>query len=75
MRPNSQKVFVIVSDDESDVPYTQFKNLYDTLYNPQSLTVYGWIGLGPDLSPCQARTGVQYQSLATAAGGRDVQYL
>lgn len=70
LRQNSQKVFVIVTDDESRIAQTAFKTVYDSIYSPTSLNVFGWIGLGAAESSCQAATGSQYMALAQATGGQ-----
>lgn len=69
LRADSHKVVVMVTDDESSVPMTDFLDVYSESFDRSTVTVYGWVGLGGNLSPCQARTGTQYSSLATATGG------
>jgi hypothetical protein len=69
LRPDSKKVLVIVSDDESSIAESSFRAVYDSLYAPDSLSVYGWVGLGAAVSPCQARTGTQYLNLASLKFG------
>jgi len=68
LRPNSQKILVAVTDDESIISETEFKAVYDSLYSPSSLTVFGWVGMG-SVSPCQARTGQVYANLSSLTGG------
>lgn len=69
LRPNSQKVVVMVTDDESAMAKNDFLSAYNSLYAGSSLTLFGWIGLG-SASPCQARTGTVYMELAAATGGQ-----
>lgn len=69
LRANSQKVLVIVTDDESRIAQSSFKSVYDSIYTPSSLNVFGWIGLSAAESPCQAATGNQYMALSQSTGG------
>ncbi len=69
LRPDSHKVFVLVTDDESKLKSGDFLTRFDSIYPNGALTVYGFIGLG-EVSPCQAKTGTQYIDLAAATGGQ-----
>lgn len=69
LRPDSEKVVVIVTDDESSMPQTEFVDIFSSIYNKQDLTLYGWIGLNENDSPCQAKTGLTYKNLAAETGG------
>lgn len=69
LRENSKKVFVVVSDDESDIENEQFTAAFRQTFPSQEMTLFGFIGLGASQSPCQARTGERYKRLASETGG------
>lgn len=68
-RNNSKKVFVIVSDDNSTMSASNFQKAFEESFPGETATVFGFVGLGASLSPCQAKTGAQYQSLTASTGG------
>jgi len=68
-RANAHKVVIMVSDDDSIIPFTDFHSLFQSVYPNQGLTFFGFVGQGAALSPCQARTGQQYINYAQATGG------
>lgn len=68
-RTDSQKVLVMVTDDESNMTGASFQSYFQSIYPGQSMIIYGFIGLGKTLSPCQANTGTVYQGLSSSTGG------
>lgn len=69
-RPNSKKVFVIVSDDESEMSPQSFTSAFKQTYPGQNFSLFGFVGLGSSQSPCQAQTGSQYVELAQQNQGQ-----
>lgn len=70
LRPDAQKILIMVTDDDADIPFTQFLDDFRAAFPNQGITAFGFIGLGAALSPCQARTGTQYIQFAQATGGQ-----
>ncbi len=72
-RPGARKAFIFVTDDKSDMTSTNFFSVVNATLPGQSVTVSGFVGLGRGVndlpSPCQEKTGVQYQEMAAATAG------
>jgi hypothetical protein len=68
LRPDSKKVFVFVTDDESNLPAATFISVFKEAFPGETPTTFGFVGLGAS-SPCQARAGTVYKSLADLTGG------
>jgi hypothetical protein len=70
LRPNAQKVFVFVTDDESTMlTSTDFMVTLGRVFANQAPIVNGFVGFGAALSPCEAAYGAQYFNLGLATGG------
>lgn len=69
LRPNSKKVFVVVTDDESEIDPELFSAAFRQTFPSQEMALFGFIGLGASESPCQARTGARYKKLALDTKG------
>ncbi len=67
-RADSNKVFVFVTDDNSSLDYNEFLD-FVPLAIGQEATAFGFISLGKQLSPCQARPGDEYRNMALDTGG------
>lgn len=67
-RDSSKKIIVFVTDDESALSAANFSAGLGAV-NAEQASVFGFVGLGNSMSPCQARTGTVYQSLADSTGG------
>jgi hypothetical protein len=69
-RPDSKKIIVFVTDDDSAMTADNFATgLAKVGVSAGQASIFGFIGLGADVSRCQARTGTVYQSLAAQSGG------
>jgi hypothetical protein len=69
LRPDSKKVFVFVTDDESDLSSTQFMDIVKATLPNQSVTISGFVALSREESPCLANPGQVYKDLAQATAG------
>ncbi len=71
-RPDSKKLIVFVTDDNSTLSSGDFTaNLFKvSTFNAENTSVFSFIGLGPQISPCQAKTGQVYQDLAATLQGK-----
>jgi hypothetical protein len=70
-RPQSIKVYVFVTDDDSTMmTAAEFDSIFQQRFPGQRAKSFGFIGLGSNVSPCQARTGTVYQSMTVASGGK-----
>ncbi len=69
LRPGSKKVFVFVTDDNSNVAAASYNNIAAAAFPDAKPTIFGFIGLGAMASPCQAAQGSVYQTLASETGG------
>jgi hypothetical protein len=71
-RQDSKKIIVFVTDDNSK-PMTAADftaGLAKAGVASGQAGIFGFIGLGKALSPCQAATGVEYQTLVSQTGGK-----
>lgn len=73
LRQDSKKIVVFVTDDNSSIAAETFMStlLVDQKWNARDVSVSSFIGLGAAESPCQAKEGLVYKSLATQSGGRN----
>jgi len=71
-RMESKKILVFVTDDNSKLPSGVFLNFLvkSQGWAARDVSISSFIGLGGDVSPCQAETGTEYQSLALMTGGK-----
>ena len=69
LRPSSKKIFVFATDDNANISADQFIAAFKKTYPDQVPTTFAFVGLGAAASPCQARTGSNYQDLASKTGG------
>lgn len=70
IRAGSQKILVVVSDDNSEVTANEFFRLIPRHIDPNDLKVFGFVGLDKTASPCIDKAGGHYVSLAQATGGQ-----
>lgn len=70
LRPKSQKILVVVSDDNSEVGTNEFFRLIKRFINPNQFKIFGFVGLDKNLSPCIDRVGSHYIRMAEATGGQ-----
>lgn len=69
-RPDSKKIIVFVTDDNSAMSAAIFtKSLSDLGVNKGDVSIFGFVGLGEAVSDCQAFTGDVYKDLASQSGG------
>jgi hypothetical protein len=70
-RDDSEKVIIVVSDDNSWVSVDEFYKGLDYFGFPKDdMTFYSFIGFGEEESPCQAATGSVYKELSAETGGK-----
>jgi hypothetical protein len=70
-RSDSKKIIVFVTDDNATMTAASFTSgLNNVGVGAGQAAVFGFVGLGGPLSPCQWATGLVYQSLATQSGGK-----
>jgi len=72
LRSNSKKIIVFVTDDNSQLPATDFMNSLTTSrgWSAKDVSVFSFIGQSRQLSPCMAAEGVVYKDLAAQTGGK-----
>ncbi len=70
LRPNSNKVLVFVTDDNSEVSARSFFNTIARFLKIDQLKVFGFVGLDKTISPCIDRVGSHYIDMARATGGK-----
>lgn len=70
-RPDSKKIIVFVTDDNASMTAANIgRGLSSVGVGTGQGSIFGFIGLGDSISPCQAAQGSVYQMLATASGGK-----
>jgi hypothetical protein len=72
-RANSLKSIVFVTDDESNKKSADFLPALAQIgsaFRTDLVTVNAFVGLGKPASPCQARTGAEYMTMAAATQGK-----
>ena len=70
LRPDSQKILVVVTDDNSEINSNQFFNQVRRYLDPNQLKVFGFVGSDRATSPCAERAGTHYQQMAQLTGGQ-----
>jgi hypothetical protein len=70
LKANSNKVFVFVTDDNSEVTSRSFFTKISKIFNLEQLKVFGFVGLSREASPCIDRVGQHYIDIAQATGGK-----
>ena len=68
-RDGAKKLFVIVTDDESQISSSTFLQFLNDKYPNERARIFGFVGLGAGVSPCQAKTGQQYVNLSSESAG------
>ena len=69
LRPDSKKVIIVVTDDESAISSDDFTNSFMNVYPKDQLSLFAFAGTSQ--SQCDiARVGTRYSELASETGGR-----
>lgn len=70
LRANSQKIIVVVTDDNSDLSANVFLKSLQSSMNLSDVKLFGFVGLGRTESPCMDNVGTHYINLAHHTGGK-----
>jgi len=68
LRPDVDKVFVIVTDDNSEISAEVFTTRFHQTYPDVGFSLHGFIAFNKSTSPCGAKQGTVYEALAANTG-------